>query len=87
MLVLETNTATSLEVPVTAPLIDTIGAGDIFAGSMLHALNQGSTIAQAVDLAIERASQSTRYAGAIQGPLNTLAEQPAPYARKTEGPQ
>ena len=45
----------------TEPVIDTIGAGDVFNAAMVHALSSGCTVDQALEAAVYRASlQCTR---------------------------
>lgn len=47
--------------PATQPVIDTIGAGDVFNAAMVHALSSGYTVDQALEAAVSRASlQCTR---------------------------
>ncbi len=54
------------QVPVPAvPVVDTLGAGDVFHGALSFALGAGSSLADAVAVAIGLASGSVRHPGAL----------------------
>jgi sulfofructose kinase len=54
----------TIPVPTTDEVVDTTGAGDIFAGVFLHAYTQRESVESAARAAVEVASKSTCYHGA-----------------------
>lgn len=69
---------TSFPVPPVTEVRDSTGAGDIFAGAMLHRLALGDSLVDAVPAAIAVAADSVRYTGARLPLRGTRARRPEP---------
>jgi ribokinase len=73
-LVADSGAVTRLPATAAPPIVDTVGAGDAFAGGLAAALARGEPLAQAVEAALRAAAASLGYAGARPGRTGTTSE-------------